>query len=649
LEGGESLRREKKENFFGTRKCLRNNMPPFLPRKRLQKSPPAEPPKGKRAKKPSLFDTLDSTKPSSSVEKNKKFVEALGGSDSDTSLSDAGSLEFEDALPSAITANGTHDDDEEIDWEDAIAADSSIPITPAPVPFGDLELTLDASATRQIGTFTNPHDKKQGPSKIERTIRTFTHCMHVQFLLFHNLIRNGWVCDKEVQTTLVGQLPQGVKEAVSTWEIRAGISHRNQDPTSENATRKGRKDAKGKSKVQKQRNWGRQAEPQATGEVDMSRGDPTIRLLKLLARYWKRRFHVTAPGLRKQGYKALDALEEEMESFRNDKHDPEEHGEWIQDLQEFRRLARRSEGSRDVGAQLFTALIRGLGIEARMVASLQPVGYGWSKAEEAHPKKKKVAGTATTELASESEADSSVEEVKPEPNPKANANAKPQSVVKPSRGQKETPIDLSDDSSLTSADEKDDDSVIDITPSTPRRKSSRIYDKDLQYPIYWTEVISPVTSKVIAVDPLTLEPMVFSTDESFVSFEPRGKAAIKGKQVIAYVVAFSQDGTAKDVTTRYLKRHVWPGQTKNIRMPVQKIAIKNKQGKVRHHIEHDWFKQVMRGYSKPDNARTTADDVEDATDLKPVRIEKKDVAEGDYTLQWPWLQTRPYLPLRQRR
>ena len=42
------------------------------------------------------------------------------------------------------------------------------------------------------------------------------------------------------------------------------------------------------------------------------------------------------------------------------------------------------KGSRDFGAQLFTALLRALGVETRLIFSLQPLGYSFGKQEDAH-------------------------------------------------------------------------------------------------------------------------------------------------------------------------------------------------------------------------------------------------------------------------
>ena len=626
-------------------------MPPFVARKRRLSTPP-QAPTPKRAKKPTLFDTVDSVKPAISFQANQKFINELNDAGSDSSLSEAGSSDFEDVLPENPAKRRKvaqdEEDEEEMDWEDAIQAQASTPVTPGPLPSGDLELTLDKS--KRIGSLTNPHDKKKGPSKIERQIRTSTHCMHVQFLMFHNLTRNGWCCDKEVQKILVDQLSAQMKGEVETWKRASGMVVQKKESRPSPSQRRGRGRPRGgraSDNVRSQRDWGRPAERLEPGMPNMSQGDPVIRLLKYLAAYWRKRFRITAPGLRKQGYKPLAVLEEEIVSFHNDKHDPEEHGEKIADLKEFRKSAQRGEGSRDLGAQLFTALIRGLGIEARLVANVQPIGFGWSKAEEAMIKKKRRTRDNKNLPEDSDTEDPIVNDIGSGPSVaskgkatkmKSSSNSvKSRLQGQGSSGSKDAPIKLSDDSDLSSLaasdDDADDESVVDVTPSVAQRKPNMNFDRDLPFPIYWTEVISPVTYEVYAVDSMVLTPSVATKQEDLASFEPRGAKADKAKQVIAYVIAYSQDGSAKEVTTRYLKRHMWPGKTKGMRMPMEKVPILNRRGKVKRNEEYDWFKTVMSGYKKHDRLRTTADDLEDAKDLKPIKPEKKEAKEGEETLQ----------------
>ena len=209
---------------------------------------------------------------------------------------------------------------------------------------------------------------------------------------------------------------------------------------------------------------------------------------------------------------------------------------------------------------------------------------------------------------------------------------------------KNEPIDLSDSSELSSTisdgmkdeldDQSDMESLIDVTPSTPRKKPNKNYDKDMPAPTYWVEVISPITHKVYPVDPFSSFPTaVATTPEHLLRFEPRGAQADKAKQVFAYVIAYSADGTAKDVVTRYLKKHMWPGRTKGYRLMPEKVPVYNSRGKIKKYEIYDWFKSVMSGYQRTKLMRTAADDIEDSTDLVPAQPEKKEVDTTKDTLQ----------------
>lgn len=625
-------------------------MPPFIPRKRRHSTPPPSTSASKKAeRKATIFDTLDATKATASVDENKYFLASLNETESDSSLSDAGSSNFEDAFPPATKRRkvvGEDEDEETVDWEDAIEPHEHRQTVRAS-PTGDLELTLHTN--NQFGSFTDPYGKKKAPGKLERQIRTVTHCLHVQFLLFHNLIRNAWVCDKELHKILVEQLPTQVKEQVELWKRDSCLEAVTPLKLARRRGKKGSRQLRqGMDDVRGQREWGIPAERQELGVPNMTRGDPILKLMKYLAAYWKKRFRVVVPGLRKQGYKSLEILAEELASFRNHEHQPERHGERILGLEEFRECARRAEGSRDVGAQLFTALVRGIGIEARMVASLQPVGFGWSKTEEASKKKREIKVPNTTlEVSTGEECTSEEKSEVDKSDDKATVRKKfrntkiseakiwrPTSQLSGTAGKPQVILDSSDSGlSRLQSSSDDDDSVIDVTASKSKPKFSMPHDEDLFVPNYWTEVISPLTHKVFPVDAIVLMPSVISNPDQLACFEPRGTKAKKALQVFGYVIGYSSDGTAKDVTTRYLKRHGWPGKTKGVRMPVVKMPVLNKRGKIKHYEDYDWFKTVMSGYQKSDWMRTAVDDIEDETDLKAAKKPKKDVKNREETLQ----------------
>ncbi|KAI9680991.1 MAG: hypothetical protein M1829_001071 [Trizodia sp. TS-e1964] len=666
-------------------------------KRRLSPSPSPKPkrppPRRSSRQKPSLFETLEAPpKSSPTLEGNKAFLkshdEQQAEIEGDSSLSDIDSSDL-DALrtgkvkrrkkatqPPADGPDHADDDadEEEIDWEDAIIPNLSEPPTPGAVSSafvsGDLELTLSKDARLSL---TNPHGTQKGPSKIERQIRMQTHRMHVQFLLFHNLVRNIWVCDKKTQKILVAHLPPGVMKELERWRKDSGMlskaslkkkgdeeiedTDKNLEDDPEEGSEEGSEDdskekstaykGKGRGKMAKRvmstrsrLDWGDSAaKAEAARTANLSHGDPLIRFLRYISAFWKKRFTITAPSLRKQGYKPPSVLEQDILSFQNDTHDATIHGEKIKDIEDFREHARKCEGSRDVGAQLFTALLHGLGFEARLVASLQPVGFGWSKTEDAVKNSSNLTGNPTI-LKSEGETRSGVKKLSEdelstnEEDPTDDSDTEKSTkerVLKShfSRHRGKTAKNVkSKRKSLTKGESSDDDlSVLEISPS--KTAKTQIFDQDLNFPTYWTEVISPTTNQVFSVDTLVTGKLAYSP-ESRLLFEPRGAKADKARQVIAYVVAYSSDGTAKDVTVRYLKRNMWPGRTRSYRVPVVKVPVYSSKGKLKRYEDFDWFKNVLSGYQRAEN--TWFDDLENERDLKPVTIVRK-VSHGDETLQ----------------
>jgi xeroderma pigmentosum group C-complementing protein len=190
-------------------------------------------------------------------------------------------------------------------------------------------------------------------------MRVLTHCLHVQFLLFHGSIRNRWLCDPELQAVLLSQVTPGIMRDIEKFH-----------------TRKERK----------------------SDEKAASKGvtEPILKLLGVLIHWWKKKFTIDKPGMRKNGYKTLqqfrDEREEESDKFEfiNGNKGPngedkvtlmKNQGEKIESLEEFRKMAKECRGSRDAGAILFTALLRAIGIESRLVFSLQPLGFGFTERE----------------------------------------------------------------------------------------------------------------------------------------------------------------------------------------------------------------------------------------------------------------------------
>ncbi|KAF4986499.1 hypothetical protein FGRMN_10811 [Fusarium graminum] len=607
-------------------------MPPLVPRKRLRESPPPGEARASKSvkKKPeasrrktTLYDDLDA----SATPNSNSVLHGFGDDGSDqSSLSSLSDDEFEDVVPPKKSAGDNEDsaDDEDIEFEDVEAP--VVPLPDAPVASGDLELTLTRDTRISL---TNTFDRK-GPSKRERKVRHASHCVHVMLLLWHNATRNSWLCDPEVQATMISHLPPRLWDEVDRWRRNSGLE---KVPTPKKPTKDTTKlkDKGKKVPDRRSRDWGAEAERLEQGVVDMSHGDPLFRLMQTLSAWWKQRFRITAPGLRKWGYMSLERLDRLTKAQKAEPHDPEQFGEKISGLEGFRYHARSCEGSRDVGGQLFTALLRGLGLEARMVANLPCLGFGWNKLEEAEPEKS-----------------DSTNQVKATPDKKKTsakkaATTKKQSVKKTKnekgagRTHKTKPkIEIASDSDDLELEYKDtdDESVVEMEV-TPRKVSTKKYDADMDFPHYWTEVLSPVTNKYLPVDAI-VKNVVGTNRDLIESLEPRGAKADKARQTMAYIVGHSQDGTAKDITVRYLKRHTLPGRTKGVRMMPEKVPVYNRHGKVKRYDQFDWFKTAISGYRRGSKKYpiTETDEAEETTDLTPAKPEKKPVKEGQETLQY---------------
>ncbi|KAI0103648.1 Rad4 transglutaminase-like domain-containing protein [Nemania sp. FL0031] len=629
-------------------------MPPHVPRKRLAESDgrvvkhprkanvESTPVAKASPRKSTLWDDLDSASQGGSAEKTRAAIQQMHEDDDDsTSLSSLSDTQFED-VPAAKRQKTTHnagandsddsDDEEDMEFEDVPSHEQQNQLEPE-LEQGDLELTLYQD--NRVLPLASELGKK-GPSKREKAIRVATHCIHVQFLLWHNAIRNSWLCDQEIQAILISHLPPRLWEEVDRWKRNSGLEvpeHPSRAEEKAKKKAKGKVKGKGKGKGKEKqvpsrptRDWSEAADRLEKGVPDMSHGDPLFRLMKSLVAWWKQRFRITAPGLRKWGYMNARRLGKLRAAFEKEEHDVERFGERIEDIDAFRQLAQDCIGSRDVSAQLFTALLRGLGLEARMVANIQSLGFGWSKAEEADEENVQQSNNIQVDAT------------------KTKAAKKKASAIKPARRQArksdndtlKMDLDDSDEYVEPIGDSEDDLSVVDVTENIrPKQFTSKLYDKDLEFPHYWTEILSPVTNKYVTVDPI-VKSIVGTNRDLIESLEPRGGKADKAKQIMAYCVAFSQDGTAKDVTIRYLKKQIFPGKTKGVRLPEEKIPIYNKHGKIRRYEQFNWFKSIIRGYARGDikHPVTEIDEMEESTDLKPVQPEKKEVKEGEETLQY---------------
>ncbi|TFK52131.1 Rad4-domain-containing protein [Heliocybe sulcata] len=223
-------------------------------------------------------------------------------------------------------------------------------------------------------------------------------------------------------------------------------------------------------------------------------------------------------------------------------------------------------GSRDVSALLFTALCRALGVPARLVVSLQSVGWWGDKPK---PKKKGGKGKGKAEEPADEEEDDMEEVAIPKPlTPQRDVKGKGKAKDSfPGNGEMldggYIPADDSKGKGKGKAKpviklrkSKAGGRRLNESPPAPRRPSTGPYlsahpDPLDTPPILWTEVFSRPDGVWMPVDP------VRGTVNKRQQFDPEWEVQKRGGKRkeeanrMVYVVGFEEDGYAKDVTPRY--------------------------------------------------------------------------------------------------
>lgn len=132
-----------------------------------------------------------------------------------------------------------------------------------------------------------------------------------------------------------------------------------------------------------------------------------------------------------------------------------------------------------------------------------------------------------------------------------------------------------------------------LTGTAPKTK--RI--KESPYPVYWVEAFDEATQKWIPVDPLVTKSVAKPS-----KLEP---PASDPKNQLSYVVAFEDDGTARDVTRRYAKAY-------NAKTRKERVEVTNGGEK--------WWRRVMRMYRR--------DHILDRDQLEDAQLIQKEAQEG---------------------
>ncbi|KAJ5583287.1 hypothetical protein N7535_001907 [Penicillium sp. DV-2018c] len=251
-----------------------------------------------------------------------------------------------------------------------------------------------------------------------------------------------------------------------------------------------------------------------------------------------RRFRVTKPGMKRAHWAENETqLKKKVESIMS-------NAEVFLSKEDFRTQAQTMQGSRDFGAQLFCALLRSVAVEARLVCSLQPLPFS---------------GTTKD--------------------------------MTPSKPKPEYIVISSDDHGLST----DDNSQTDKSPTPsrirrigqpkfapsrpPKPKSEQaIYStsRDSSFPVFWVEAFNEAAQKWVPIDPVVTKSLAKPS-----KFEP---PASDPQNLMNYVVGFEDDGSARDVTRRYVK--AFNAKTRKLRVEITRNGEK-------------WWQKLLRRYEKP--------------------------------------------------
>jgi xeroderma pigmentosum group C-complementing protein len=240
------------------------------------------------------------------------------------------------------------------------------------------------------------------------------------------------------------------------------------------------------------------------------------------------------------------------------------------DLELFTRLTKKRQGSRDVGAQMFCALLRSAGLDVRLVCSLQLLSFA-SVPTTVSPQKQKptirMTGSDTETGNSGNESTGSTASsiigtgVVPKiPPPIRRFGGGAATVTNNDQGY--APV-----AGKASSNLQDGDTLFTVIAAKPRTF------KESKYPVYWVEVFDGAYQKWLAVDPL-----VTRTVNKAQKLEP---PASDSANDLVYAIAFDEDGCAKDVTRRYAK--AYNAKTRRSRIEATKEGQR-------------WLRRAMRMY-----------------------------------------------------
>ncbi|PPQ71040.1 hypothetical protein CVT24_011921 [Panaeolus cyanescens] len=462
------------------------------------------------------------------------------------------------------------DTDDELDWEEVQVNALEDPGPATEVP---LEITLEAQPK------TQKNNKKKGISYAERLLRIDCHKIHTVALISNAYVRNHWLNDPLLHARLLSLTPIDIQNGFSSIH---------------------------KSRVPDQ----------------LLRARMFQRAVVNLVEWWAQEYFEVLPGAHIRN-RTFDEIQYELERrclHRKDEANPsglmdeetlqdvmDDDVEPIKSPKSLMKHALNRSGCRDTSAQLFTALCRALGIPARLVVSIQSVPWKGGSRPSDIPlivnEKDKGKGKATDNGSTirpsfdPSSAASSAKHPKVDPIPAKSEKAKGKQKAAPK---------------IKLRKQKDKGNVL-------NKPAKRKFDDPLATPpVFWTEVFSKTDAKWLPVDPIrcyvnkskvfdpvqvpgvshkaTFGSSGLSHPHAAVGPVERVKASRLPNQLL-YVLAFEEDGYARDVTRRYARQFS------------AKVAKAQGASGGRGNAHQNWWMSVVSCVTRP--YRLNRDDLED--------------------------------------
>ncbi|KFY26963.1 hypothetical protein V493_03773 [Pseudogymnoascus sp. VKM F-4281 (FW-2241)] len=429
---------------------------------------------------------------------------------------------FEDVLPPAA-AQTVYNSDSGSDSDDATWEDVGLHSDPFQRGFGgadeddrDVDQHMDLTLNKAVeAPQRTPRKKGRTFTKEERAAHLITHKMHLLCLSRYLERRNEWCNDAEVQGILKPLLRE------------------------------------------KDRQWFK-TKPEWT---QFRRTESIKKGLDIAGNIWLTNFKITSRGMRRAYWDEEGRVSDFVLPPDADR---------VLDKSDFRLAAKNMEGSRDTGAQLYCALLRGAGLDVRLVCSLQLLPINASSSKTRPPPQ----GVST---------------FRPVTPTTPTSDSEPMNIASPSSpfASRASGAPFSARRRLghpNAADYHIPDTAPPRRPPPPKPKKRRIIESP--YPVFWVEVLDEAHQKWMPVDPL-----VTGTINKPSVFEPPASDA---ENTMIYVFAFEEDGALRDVTRRY---------TKWYSAKVRKTRVESTDGGTK------WLRRAMRFYSR--GWKTDLDQIED--------------------------------------